>query len=75
MPVGAPEPAHLLVGLVLWVRQFPYIPSVGVRAQSVTPALWRSDYRAVESILDPLSPATTIASWIVEDGVPGTRPA
>ena len=41
---------------------------------TVTPGLWRSDYRAVDSILDPFAPASTIASWVVEDGVPGTRP-
>ena len=41
---------------------------------TVTPGLWRSDYRAVDSILDPFAPASTLASWVVEDGVPGTRP-
>jgi alkaline phosphatase D len=41
----------------------------------VTPDLWRSDFRIVDSLLDPASPVTTAASWVVEDGVPGTRPA
>ena len=43
-----------------------------VRA-TVTPDLWQSDYRAVESVLDPQAPASTIASWVVEAGVPGAR--
>ncbi|MCW5893480.1 MAG: alkaline phosphatase D family protein [bacterium] len=42
---------------------------------TVTPGLWRSDYRTVESILDPNAAAQTAASWVVEAGVPGTKPA
>jgi alkaline phosphatase D len=41
----------------------------------VTPALWRSDFRVVEDILSPTAPASTAASWVVENGVPGTVPA
>lgn len=41
----------------------------------VTPDLWRSDFRTVDSILDPNAPAQTAASWVVEAGVPGTKPA
>src|SRR5262249_11859686 len=41
----------------------------------VTPERWQSDFRIVDSILDPNAPASTAASWVVEDGVPGTEPA
>lgn len=42
---------------------------------TVTPELWRSDYRTVDSVLDPEAPATTATSFVVEAGVPGTKPA
>lgn len=41
---------------------------------TVTPDLWQSEYRGMDSILDPLSPAATLATWVVENGVPGVQP-
>ncbi len=41
---------------------------------TVTPERWRSDYRAVPSVLSPASPAFTLASFEVADGVPGAAP-
>lgn len=41
----------------------------------VTPDLWRSDYRTVPTASDTTSPAVTDASWVVESGRPGARPA
>lgn len=41
---------------------------------TVTREAWRSDFRGVESVLDPLSPATTLASWVVENGAAGLQP-
>ncbi len=35
---------------------------------------WRADFRAVESIATPESPAFTLASFEVRDGEPGARP-
>lgn len=40
---------------------------------TVTPTLWRSDYRVVDSVLEREAPASTAASWVVEASVPGTR--
>ncbi|MES1022509.1 alkaline phosphatase [Gloeocapsa sp. BRSZ] len=45
-----------------------------VRCQ-LTPKQWRSDYRVVSSILDPQAPASTLASFIVENGQPGAQNA
>lgn len=42
---------------------------------SVTPSLWRSDYQVVTSAGDTENPATTLTSWVVEDGQPGALPA
>ncbi len=39
----------------------------------VTPDLWRTDLRMVESVLTPNSPDYTYASFIVEDGQPGAQ--
>jgi len=38
---------------------------------TLEPAVWRSDYRAVANVLDPASPVSTKASFVVEDGRPG----
>jgi alkaline phosphatase D len=41
---------------------------------TVTPALWQSDYRVVDTALAPVSPVQTLASFVVEDGIPGALP-
>jgi alkaline phosphatase D len=41
---------------------------------TVTPDLWRSDYRVVDTVLAPVSPVHTLASFVVEDGSPGALP-
>jgi alkaline phosphatase D len=41
----------------------------------VTPGLWRTDYRGVESILTPTSPVSTLASFVVQAGLSGITPA
>ena len=41
----------------------------------LTPHAWRSDYRVVASATDVNTPATTLTSWVVEDGRPGALPA
>jgi alkaline phosphatase D len=41
----------------------------------VTPALWRSDFRIVDDLLDAQSAVTTAASWAVEAGVRGAQQA
>ena len=47
----------------------------------VTPARWRTDFqivpktRGLGQVTVDGTPATTLASFVVEDGVPGTRPA
>ena len=40
-----------------------------------TPAAWRADYVAVESVTRPGAPAVTAASFAVEAGRPGVHPA
>ena len=40
---------------------------------SITPGQWRSDFRVVPSPTDPVSPASTLTSWMVIDGRPGAR--
>jgi alkaline phosphatase D len=37
----------------------------------LTPGQWRSDYRVVPSATDPAASATTLSSWVVENGNPG----
>ena len=37
--------------------------------------LWRADYRGVDDVTDPLSSVATLASFVVEDGVPGVGSA
>jgi len=39
------------------------------------PEQWSTDFRAVETILTPESPIKTLASFVVEDGQPGAKPA
>jgi alkaline phosphatase D len=39
------------------------------------PALWRSKFRAVEDVRDPLTPVRTLASFVVEAGRPGVQAA
>jgi alkaline phosphatase D len=41
----------------------------------VTPSQWRTDYRTVEYISKPGAPLNTRASFVVEDGQPGVKPA
>ncbi len=41
----------------------------------LTPAAWRTDLRALETVTDPAAPVRTVASFIVEDGRPGAQPA
>ncbi len=36
----------------------------------VTPERWRTDFRVVESVRDPVSPVSTLASFTVENGRP-----
>jgi alkaline phosphatase D len=40
---------------------------------TLTPKQWLSDYRVAASILDPSSPVSTLASFVVEDGTPGAQ--
>ena len=42
---------------------------------TVTPKTWRSDYQVVEQVTKPDAPAVTRASFVVEAGSPGARPA
>jgi alkaline phosphatase D len=39
----------------------------------VTPQLWRSDYRILPTVATPGVPATTLASFVVENGNPGAQ--
>ena len=41
----------------------------------VTPGLWRSDFKTVEYVTRPGAPLSTRASFVVEDGQPGVKPA
>ena len=47
----------------------------GYARMMVTPAEWRTEFRAIEDVSDPATPIETIATWIVEDGVPGAMSA
>ena len=42
---------------------------------SVTPELWRTDFRAVASVDVPDAPAFTLRSFVVANGAPGVSPA
>jgi alkaline phosphatase D len=42
---------------------------------TVTPDAWRSDYQVVEEVTQPGAPAVTKASFVVEAGQPGCKPA
>ena len=41
----------------------------------VTPKLWRSDFQVVEPVSKPGAPVVTRASFVVEAGRPGAKPA
>jgi alkaline phosphatase D len=41
----------------------------------VTPGQWRADFRIVDTLTDPSSTVRTAASWVVDAGTPGVRPA
>jgi alkaline phosphatase D len=41
----------------------------------VTPGQWRADFRIVDTLADPSSTVRTAASWVVDAGTPGVRPA
>lgn len=36
---------------------------------------WRADFRTVSTILEPVAPVSTLASFVVESGQPGAVPA
>lgn len=40
---------------------------------AVMPDRWQTDYRAVASVSDPNAPASTIATFVVEQGKPGVQ--
>jgi alkaline phosphatase D len=42
---------------------------------TITPDQWRTDFRVVPSPTDPVAPATTLSSWVVENGRTGAEPA
>jgi alkaline phosphatase D len=42
---------------------------------TITPKLWRSDFRTVADVKKPGAPAVTRASLVVEAGQPGVNPA
>jgi alkaline phosphatase D len=42
---------------------------------TVTPDAWRSDYIVVEDVTRPGAPAINRASFVVESGTPGSKPA
>jgi alkaline phosphatase D len=42
---------------------------------TLTPNLWRSEFRTVPDIMKPGAPVTTRATYVVEAGVPGAKPA
>jgi len=42
---------------------------------SVTPQQWKTDYQAVEYITRPGAPLVTRASFVIEQGQPGVKPA
>jgi alkaline phosphatase D len=41
----------------------------------VTPSLWRTDFRVVDSIVSDSSPVRTLRSFVVQAGTPGALPA
>lgn len=40
---------------------------------TVTPETWHTEYRVVETVREPDSPASTVESFVVENGNPGTK--
>ena len=47
----------------------------GYMTAEVTPDAWRTDVRQLDSVTTPDAPIATIASFVVENGSPGLRPA
>lgn len=47
----------------------------GYALATLTPALWRTDFRVVEDVRDPRTTASTLASFVVEAGAAGAKPA
>jgi alkaline phosphatase D len=45
----------------------------GYTRVEVTPAAWRTDFLAVDDVADPGAGIEMIATWTVEDGVPGAN--
>jgi hypothetical protein len=41
----------------------------------VTPEICRTDFRVVADVRDPRSRGSTLASFVVEAGIPGAKPA
>jgi alkaline phosphatase D len=47
----------------------------GYALATITPESWRTDFRVVEDVRDPESGSSTLASFVVEAGSPGAKPA
>ena len=47
----------------------------GYTAVDLTPDVWRTDFHQVESLLDPDSAVSVVASYATEAGRPGVQPA
>ena len=56
-----------------WIKYFNGAQR-GYVVCEVTPQHWRTDYRVVSTILEPVAPVSTAASFVVEDGLPGALP-
>jgi alkaline phosphatase D len=54
-------------------HQHFYNDSRGYVLCTATPDRWQTDYRAVASVSDATAPATTIATFVVEQGEPGAQ--
>jgi alkaline phosphatase D len=42
---------------------------------TLTPQQWRTDFRVVDTVEEPVSPVATLASFVVDSGRAGARPA
>jgi len=47
----------------------------GYGLATITPEQWRTDFRVVDDVRDPNTGSGTLASFVVEAGVPGPKPA
>lgn len=47
----------------------------GYALATITPEIWRTDFRVVADVRDPRSRGSTLASFVVEAGIPGAKPA